>query len=53
MFCSWLDEKVEEKEKEINDKGDVWVCLIGHSMGGILGKFNKCFFLTKENVSFY
>ncbi|EXX65928.1 hypothetical protein RirG_128610 [Rhizophagus irregularis DAOM 197198w] len=36
MFCLWLEGGVEEKEKQISGNGDVWVCLVGHSMGGIL-----------------
>ncbi|RIA85627.1 hypothetical protein C1645_727537 [Glomus cerebriforme] len=36
MFCLWLEHTIQDKEKEINGKGDVWICLVGHSMGGIL-----------------
>lgn len=53
MFCLWLEGVVEEKEKQINGKGDVWVCLVGHSMGGILGKFEMFFLIKRKNEYFY
>ncbi|CAG8639303.1 2021_t:CDS:2, partial [Dentiscutata heterogama] len=39
LFCTWLELKVKECEEKINSldkKSNVWICLIGHSMGGIL-----------------
>ncbi|CAG8544259.1 11758_t:CDS:2 [Diversispora eburnea] len=35
-FCGWLEDKVKIHEEMIKGKGIVWVCLCGHSMGGIL-----------------
>ncbi|RIB19811.1 hypothetical protein C2G38_2180846 [Gigaspora rosea] len=34
LFCAWLEQKIKECEE--NRKGNVAICLIGHSMGGIL-----------------
>ncbi|CAG8584663.1 8569_t:CDS:2 [Ambispora leptoticha] len=38
-FCEWLDKKVkdEEEPKVIDGKNvSVWICLFGHSMGGLV-----------------
>ncbi|RHZ78203.1 hypothetical protein Glove_166g293 [Diversispora epigaea] len=35
-FCEWLEENVKTHEEMIKGKGSIWVCLCGHSMGGIL-----------------
>ena len=39
-FCRWLERKVETHEE---DGQTVWVCLLGHSMGGILGMSGSLF----------
>ncbi|CAG8636926.1 9989_t:CDS:2, partial [Scutellospora calospora] len=39
LFCEWLEKIVKEREDIISSpdrKGNIWICLIGHSMGGIL-----------------
>ncbi|CAG8643089.1 4575_t:CDS:2 [Acaulospora morrowiae] len=39
LFCNWLEKTVRVREEEIkrlDQRGVVWVCLCGHSMGGIL-----------------
>lgn len=43
-FCEWLEIIVKEQD-EIKNNGQVLVCLLGHSMGGILGKLFITMFL--------
>jgi len=53
FFCNWLEKKIEEREKKMIDEeklGNIWVCLIGHSMGGLLG--NMCTYVHYFYISY-
>nr|CAG8445027.1 8827_t:CDS:2 [Entrophospora candida] len=69
IFCNWLEERVELEEEMLTEKGssnikddsddddkevgNIWVGLIGHSMGGLLAAIGAgaTAYLHKEKVS--